>query len=184
VHHVRAWLVAAGLLVALVGSTVLLDGPAKNVARLDGPPILRGSRDTVNAVTSKDWIFGTLMVCLDRPGHVEITQVVPDGDLTVTGFATRPNPMARGEVGVGSVASTLEARGLSGQPLTLVCDGSGLNLHEVVVEMRAGEHTTSSRGFTIHYVSDGYRLQRYYDREIVLCVDARDDVCPRLDNAA
>jgi hypothetical protein len=190
VQHVRAWLVATGLLVALVGSTILLDdtdgpdGSRTDVARLERAPILREGRDTVNAVTRKDWLFGALMVCLDRPGRVEIREVVPDGDLSVTGFATRPNPMARGELGVGSVPATLEAHGLSPQPLTLVCDGSSLNLHEVVVELRAGEHTTSTKGFTIHYVSGGHRLQRYYEKEIVLCVDAREGVCPRIDNAA
>jgi hypothetical protein len=172
------------LLVALVGSTILLDGPPRDLARLDGPPILRWSRDTVNAVTRKDWTFGTLMVCLDRPGRVEIREVVPDGDLTVTGFATRPNPMARGELGVGSVAETLEAQGLSAQPLTLVCDGGGRNLHEIVVELRAGARTTSTKGFTIHYESEGLRLQRYYDKEIILCVDEREGVCPWVGNAA
>ena len=191
--HVRAWLIATGLLVALVGSTVLLDRPdgpggpdgsRAAVAHLERAPILREGRDSVNAVTRKSWLIGSLMTCLDRPGRVEIMEVVPDGDLTVTGFATRPNPMARGELGVGSVAATLEARGLSPQPLTLVCDGSSLNLHEVVVELRAGEHTTSTKGFTIRYVSGGHRLQRYYEKEIVLCVDAREGACPRIDNAA
>lgn len=183
-HQLKASLVSVGLLAALVGSTVGLDGPGQDVARLDGPPVFGSVKERANAVTRKDWTFGTLMVCLDRPGRVEIREVVPDGDLTVTGFATRPNPMARGELGVGSVAETLEAQGLSAQPLTLVCDGGGLNLHEVVVELRAGERTTSTQGFTIHYESEGLRLQRYFEKEIILCVDEREGVCPWVGNAA
>src|SRR5947207_225211 len=51
--------------------------------------------------------FGSLLLCLDRPGRVTIENVsldAPQGGLAVQAFATRANPVEIGKEGFGSDA--------------------------------------------------------------------------------
>ncbi len=168
----RTVLVSVALLVALTATVLVWVARATTtpatrlVVKTDhwtgvsSPPIAPG-------VSTTHGLGG--LVCVDGPGTVTIdsmTPIDPAGGLTVTGFALRPSPTARGLDSTGELPDFFGSSsrpidqvpgfGKGGRTATIRCGSHDLG-HEVGWTMHKTEDVNAiSHGFLLHYTaSDG-----------------------------
>lgn len=125
----------------------------------------------------RDWIVGSLMVCLDRAGSVEVTKVEPsDRSVQITGFGIRPNPALHHQNLVGALSETLATAGIAAGPRTLsiVCDQPTGNSYELVVQLHGGASSVRTDGLDVTYVSDGQTRQLHIQHGLILCAHPQD----------
>jgi hypothetical protein len=106
-----------------------------------------------------------------------------DGDLQVTGFAIRDNRFETNGTMIGNATGTLASNGLHDDPnfqITERCDAPESNHqfgYELIIELRADDHDTSTTGFAIEYhgdhnagtLKDRLGIYSCVDRTIALC---------------
>ncbi len=118
-----------------------------------------------------------MTLCLDRPGRVHVTSVVPtDGDLDVTGYALAVHATPDF---AGDLDKTLTEAGISPgpDPLTVVCRDALGGSYELLVELRAGTRSTASSGFTVKYVSEGQPGELELPYRVIMCLHPGDSAC-------
>jgi hypothetical protein len=124
---------------------------------------------------SEQHMFGSMILCLDRPGSAVVTSVSPldaSGGFRVVDFGLRPSPFWKHTgAGVGDAPGGLERNHFqAGRTLPVTCDaktGRGYELG-VVVE-RTGPGKAVSQGFHIGYRSDGHDSSLNFPLTVVLC---------------
>ena len=153
-----------------------------------GPGLIQPG--TPNAVTDEVpvdvktvWAIGSITLCLDGPGRVDVTSVAAyGGNVDVVGFGLRPNPfLAHGQM-VGALDLTLKGLGIPAGPqaLTIVCDQPEGNSSELVLQVRAGATSTRAKGVKVSYESAGQTRELSIEHGLILCLhptDVNDATC-------
>jgi len=96
-------LVALTALVVMIAAGCSDNGPRLVFA---ADPSVTAGLASSNARTGQPVSFGAVMLCVSAPTTATIRKVAihePQGDVEVTAFAVRPNPMASGHEGLGGL---------------------------------------------------------------------------------
>jgi hypothetical protein len=116
---------------------------------------------------------------LDKPGSVKVADVhASGGDVTVSGFALRPNPFLTGGQMIGSMTGTLAHAGLTPGPaaVTQVCDPAAGAVDELVVQLHNDGITAArSDGLTVTYDADGQTHVLQIPHGFVQCAKPIED---------
>jgi hypothetical protein len=145
------------------------------VAHLGQPAGTHWTGDSLQVNEHRDWLIGSMVVCLDRAGSVTVTVTgvtAYGGDVAVTGFALRPNPFPAGGQMLGSAVDGFAAEGLHPGPatVTVVCDSAPGAGDELVVQLHSdGQATTKAQGLAVAYTSEGQPGELKIPLGLVLC---------------
>lgn len=143
--------------------------------------------DVETSVVPNDSLsFGSMMLCLDKPGAVTVTSVSPfraTGHITVHDFMLRKNPLwAHTGASLLEANSNLARAGFRGaRRVDVVCDHRIGRGYELGVQISKPTDTPASlKGFTIEYHSQGETGQLLFPYTIVLCSQPRASIprCP------
>jgi hypothetical protein len=140
------------------------------------------------------YTVGSMLLCLSGPPMPAlITSVTPfkgNGHISITDFATRPNPFTHHEYAIGSSFKSLTALGfpdsqpeVTGPCHTTVEPSTSKTVPASDVELgltykRVGDLTGSDQGAVVHYTVDGVNKQMLTTISVVMC--APDDHTTRL----
>jgi hypothetical protein len=150
--------------------------PPSTYAHLVVPGLSNGTIEGSPHVGRGDLMtFGSMVVCLDRPGVVTVMAVVPVGGagVAVSEYGLRPSPFwTHKGSGIGDAQGDLQQNHFpSHSTATLVCDaktGRGYELGVVLKKLDNGPATL--KGFKISYRSSGgHQGSILYPLGIVLC---------------
>ncbi len=170
---------AAAVAVTLTALVLLRVNRVPNTARLVLPAGTHWVGDSIPVAKHHIWLLGATIVCLDKPGTVTVTDVQSyGGNVDVTGYALRPNPVLTGGTMLGGDSGTLTDHHLQPgpAPVTAVCDPTTGAGDELIVELRNDTQTTiKAQGLTVTYTADGRTDQLQVPHGIVLCVVKSSD---------
>ena len=128
--------------------------------------------------TGTEISYGSIIVCLDRPGEIEVTDVAPldPKNIRVDEYGLRPSPYWRHKPGLGDAVGDLRSVHFSsGHTTTYVCNpktGRASELGVVVQSEASGPASLS--GFKITYRSGDRQGTLDYPLGIVLCTGKQD----------
>lgn len=123
-------------------------------------------------------MVGDIYFCVTGPG-VTITSVTTDnGNLTVTDFAYRENPLVRGGTGIGDVDGSLVSRHLASRSaLTHTCAQGASGSYELLLQLSPRHPVETARGFVVHYRVGGRAQQAQAPVNMAACADPDSAEC-------
>lgn len=151
---------------ALGATAAIAVAGCSHAARAGDAPTLRQpaqahwTADTLDLEYSKDWVVGSLLLCLDRPGKVTVTDVQAyGGHLRLAGWALRPNPFQHGGQMIGSIYGNLASTGVVSTPsVTQACSPTTGAGSELIVSLHATvNETAKAAGLAVTYSAPGAR---------------------------
>lgn len=172
---------------ALAGCGTSSDGPLRVAGQM--PPdhwVLEGFGRVEPDVPLS---MGSIILCLDRPGDVTITDVAPlhpVGTITVQTFAVRPSPFMRTPPGLalGDDIGPLGKFGFHGNHVVpIVCDsrkGAGYELGLQIT--KPTRRPAAAAGWIVTYTSHGKLYHVQVPPEVKLCSEesADEGACGRI----
>ena len=157
-------------------------GGALSFAGGHPPPLTADGLASVHPHSPVVW--GSMMLCLSRPGRAVITAVEPMrsvGGLKVEAFAVRPDPFAHDEAAVGDARGTLHSVGFGHDRTVYVqCSSSRSDaLQELAVQAsRPGRRDAASHAWRVTYTWRGQTGTLVYPMAVRICGEMRTAAAP------
>lgn len=172
------WPVRSRAIVSAVVLAILLagcgsGGPGPELVTLGAVGGAIARQPNVREARPQTW--GSMMLCLNRPGSVRVTDVravQSTSSFKIVEFGLRQSPFwKRSGPAVGTEYGDLAKIGFSSNhTVNVTCDSKTGRAYELaVVVERSGPSTASMRGFDIEYSSHGKRQSLMFPLQISLC---------------